>query len=196
MPSDQNKLADQSSESMRQVNIEMQQALSEVQDGLPNITKRPGEWPGSTDEDLTGDTRMPASDQPDLDAAVQACRKVIADYPAYYRDALEVVLAELDRLRQPAPDDALDARARERVAALEAALGTEQAMHRAWRKRAEEAEDRRPPHPFHGIEGLKPVDRADLAEYEAAMKEAIPEMIEEVRKREQLAHESRQRFMG
>lgn len=91
-------------------------------------------------------------------------------------------------------------RLRERVAALEAALGTEQSMHQAWRKRAEECEAlvlaHSARHPFHGIEGLKPVDRADLAEYEAAMKEAIPEMIEAVRERERLAHESKQRFMG
>ena len=129
---------------------------------------------------------MPA-DQPDLDAAVQACRDFASNVgptcacvSCQRRRSVAVVLDALDRLR--------------------AELGTEQAMHRAWRKRAEEAEALTIAHagrnPFHGIEGLKPVDRADLVEYEAAMKEAIPEMIEEVRKREQLAHESRQRFMG
>ena len=55
----------------------------------------------------------------------------------------------------------------------------------------------RQPHPFDGIEGLRPVDRKDLEEYERAMREeAIPAMIEAVRRREELAHESRQRYLG
>lgn len=52
------------------------------------------------------------------------------------------------------------------------------------------------PHPFDGIEGLRPVDRKDLEEYERAMREeAIPAMIEERRRQAQLAQEARGRVM-
>ncbi len=47
---------------------------------------------------------------------------------------------------------------------------------------------------FDLVEGLKPVDRKDLEEYERAMRdEAIPEMLEESRRRAQLARDARQR---
>jgi hypothetical protein len=46
---------------------------------------------------------------------------------------------------------------------------------------------------FKLVPGLKPVDPAELAEYERAMKEAIPEIIKEVEMRRMLAAESRQR---
>ena len=52
------------------------------------------------------------------------------------------------------------------------------------------------PHPFDGIEGLHSIDPADLIEYERAMDEAIPEIIAAVRRRERLAHEARQRWLG
>ena len=47
-----------------------------------------------------------------------------------------------------------------------------------------------------GIPGLRQVNPADLAEYEHAMDEAIPEIVQAVRNRERLAHEARQRFLG
>jgi hypothetical protein len=47
-----------------------------------------------------------------------------------------------------------------------------------------------------GIPGLKPVDPADLAEYERAMREeAIPEILKEVARRQRLAVEARQRIL-
>jgi rubrerythrin len=50
---------------------------------------------------------------------------------------------------------------------------------------------------FNLVPGMKPVDPASLAEYERAMKEeAIPAMIEEVRRREELAHQSRLGLRG
>ena len=55
----------------------------------------------------------------------------------------------------------------------------------------------RQPHPFDGIDGLRPVDPKDLQEYERVMREeGIPEIIKAVRRREGLAHESRQRYLG
>ena len=51
--------------------------------------------------------------------------------------------------------------------------------------------------PFSGIPGLKPVDPADLVEYERAMREeAIPAMVKEHQENQRRAHESRQRWMG
>lgn len=46
------------------------------------------------------------------------------------------------------------------------------------------------------IPGLRPVSSADLAEYDRAMDQAIPEIIEAVRRRDRLAHEARQRWLG
>jgi hypothetical protein len=47
---------------------------------------------------------------------------------------------------------------------------------------------------FKLVPGMKPVDPAELAEYERAMREeAIPEIIEEVEMRRMLAAECRQR---
>jgi len=45
------------------------------------------------------------------------------------------------------------------------------------------------------IPGLKPVNAADLSEYERAMKEAIPDIIRAVERRERLAAEARRRIL-
>lgn len=45
--------------------------------------------------------------------------------------------------------------------------------------------------PFYGIKGLTLVDPKDLEEYEQAMREAIPEIIEDVRRRRQIAMDTR-----
>ena len=46
-----------------------------------------------------------------------------------------------------------------------------------------------------GIPGLKPVNRDDLTEYEAAMRDAISEIVEAVRNRNRLAAQARQRIL-
>jgi hypothetical protein len=46
-----------------------------------------------------------------------------------------------------------------------------------------------------GIPGLRQVDPADLAEYERAMREAVPAIIEAVKMRLRLAVEARQRIL-
>lgn len=48
----------------------------------------------------------------------------------------------------------------------------------------------------YGIDGLRPVDADDLADYEREMDAAIPEIIEAIRRRNRLAHEARQRWLG
>jgi hypothetical protein len=47
-----------------------------------------------------------------------------------------------------------------------------------------------------GIPGLRPVEPDALVEYERAMEVAVPEIVAAVRRRERLAHEARQRWMG
>ncbi len=44
-----------------------------------------------------------------------------------------------------------------------------------------------------GIDGLRPVDRSLLVEYEREMDVVIPQIVEAVQRREALAHEARQR---
>ena len=45
------------------------------------------------------------------------------------------------------------------------------------------------------IDGLQPVNQTDLAEYESAMREAIPQIVEDQWRREVLAAEARKRTM-
>lgn len=50
---------------------------------------------------------------------------------------------------------------------------------------------------FKLVPGMKPVDPADLADYERAMREeAIPQIIQDVKERRRLAAESRWRWLG
>ena len=82
-------------------------------------------------------------------------------------------------------------------AALTIALGTEQTMHKAWRKRAEEAERQLARLPLAGdVEGLRPVSPKDVAEYERAITEAVPQITRDLQRRAALAEEARRRPMG
>ena len=86
------------------------------------------------------------------------------------------------------------------VAELRTWLETEQTMHAAWRKRAEEAElellKLKERSVFTGIEGLKKVDPKDLEKYEKEMTEVvIPKIVEAIDRRQKLAEESRHRWL-
>lgn len=48
---------------------------------------------------------------------------------------------------------------------------------------------------FEMVEGLQPVDPASLEEYERAMDEAIPQMLEDDRERRRLAAQARTRII-
>lgn len=69
-----------------------------------------------------------------------------------------------------------------RVAELEMHLQTEREMHNAWRKRAEEAEAK-PAGILGLVPGMRPVNPADLAEYEREMQQAIEEMVLEQKRK-------------
>ena len=81
-------------------------------------------------------------------------------------------------------------RLRAENAELRSALGTEQSMHLAWRKRAEEAERGGLPVP------TLPVTSGALADYEQAMAEAVPQITSDLQRRAALAEEARLRPMG
>jgi hypothetical protein len=68
---------------------------------------------------------------------------------------------------------------RAKLAEREAALGTEQSMHQAWRKRAEDAER-----------------KAIFSEYEKEMAKVIPEIEKAVKRRQLLAEQSKLREIG
>lgn len=74
------------------------------------------------------------------------------------------------------------AAAEARVAELEVHLQTEREMHNAWRKRAEEAEAK-PAGILGLVPGMRPVNPADLAEYERDMQQAIDELVLEQKRK-------------